>query len=81
MSKHTDGDDPAFPVTTASGFTFRGMDLRDWFAGQVLCGLAMAKKPTVEDQRLYSTFEHMSQVAYGLADAMLAARGKPTIPE
>jgi hypothetical protein len=43
------------------------MTLRDWFAGQALCGL-LARAG--EDMR----FETAARESYGLADAMLKAR-------
>jgi len=62
---------PAFPVYDHHGngqqfLAEIGMTLRDYFAGQVICGLmarAGAPDPGYE-----------SRLAYGVADAMLAAR-------
>lgn len=73
MNAPNDGG-PAFPVTLFEGQTLgdgsaNGMSLRDWFAGQALASMN------------YEWFEsarrtkEMSNEAYGIADAMLAARG------
>lgn len=64
----------AFPVSIpAKGGTVYapGMSLRDWFAGQALAGLA-ASWVTERPGR----WEKAAEEAYGMADAMLAARAK-----
>ena len=66
MSEKYDGG-PAFPGEYAE--PYRGMSLRDWFAGQALAGL-------VADSSLYSTTKTEAQEAYELADAMLQERKK-----
>ena len=71
MKKRFDGG-PAFPeVGSYDGgchdFSFEGMTLRDYFAGQALAGLA-------SDNELVMTHEKMSEWCYTAADAMLAAR-------
>lgn len=66
---------PAFPCMVFSGDAnnypeyANGMTLRDWFAGQVACG--MAANPDT-----HCTNAVFSHVAYGVADAMLAERAK-----
>ena len=65
MTKPFDGG-PAFPVETTATPYAPGMTLRDWFAGQAIRvrwgdGTAM-------------TAEQAANMAYHLADAMLAAR-------
>ncbi|NNH56885.1 hypothetical protein HLI01_08695 [Rhizobium laguerreae] len=49
---------------------YRGMDLRDWFAGQALAGMLNSKA--------LAHLRHAEQAAtaYQYADAMLAARTK-----
>jgi hypothetical protein len=49
---------------TPSGF--QGLSLRDYFAGQVVCGL-LGLRPDSE-------YENVASAAYALADALLAAR-------
>jgi hypothetical protein len=73
-----DSGGPAFPqsfimhdseVITSGNLTeagFQGLSLRDWFAGQVACGL-MGLRPDSE-------FASAASAAYAMADALLAAR-------
>ena len=80
MSQYDNGG-PAFPVqrAVASGQggtvdlegrqTADGMSLRDWFAGQALCGLAAGITHSLSN-------DLMSKMSYELADAMLAERAK-----
>ncbi len=58
---------PAFPVN-AGDVQFKGMSLRDWFAGQALAIWCAS------DEWEPNSFETMAKEAYSLADAMLAAR-------
>lgn len=67
---------PAFPSTVEAGedrfgnkshVFYRGMTLRDYFAGQALAGRNV--------QRAYKTWEDMAADCYEIADAMIAARG------
>ena len=70
MSQVNDGG-PAFPVQSDGCLvTAGGMSLRDWFAGQVIKGL-IERFPINEacDARL-------CEVAYKLADDMIAERNK-----
>lgn len=62
---------PAFPVSTIDGFTEHGMTLRDWFAGQAL-GLGFDWVNVHET----GGYAEAAQVAYEVADAMIAARDK-----
>ena len=78
----TDGSGPAFPQPiAATGETFAsaqnaeghqsGMSLRDWFAGQALASFGL------DYDRAASTggeAEMVAQIAYQIADAMVAAR-------
>ena len=65
---------PAFPVTSITGADMKidyieswsGMSLRDWFAGQAICGL-MNEWPG-------KTLSQITAMAYVTADAMLKAR-------
>ncbi len=59
---------PAFPVS-AGGETYRGMSLRDLFAGQALSGLiAPAERPHP------MTIDDVARACFDYADAMLRAR-------
>lgn len=48
-------------------YSVSGMSLRDYFAGQVIIGLAMSG----------NTEKTKAQTAYEIADAMIEERGKP----
>ena len=67
-----DDGGPAFPLNhpdlTAD---YRGMSLRDWFAGQALSGLVAHGLSSYE-----SKYSDCAGHAYLLADAMLAERNK-----
>ena len=69
----------AFPrpaSTSNHGFPYAeqdGMSLRDWFAGQVIVGMAAAD-PEGPSMRPQDAAQIMAQGAYQLADAMLEAR-------
>lgn len=71
--KQNDGG-PAFPHSIDSSevrlqFDFKGMSLRDWFAGQALSGM-------LADSRFSGKAETYAELSYELADAMLKAREK-----
>jgi uncharacterized protein YodC (DUF2158 family) len=70
MSKEINTGGPAFPVSTIDGFRQDGMDLRDWFAGMVLQGIAS------HSDYHETTFNSVAEHCYLQADAMLAARGE-----
>lgn len=57
----------AFPCHASEGWNESGMTLRDYFAGQALCGSA--------HYPIYSYEDHAKR-AYDIADAMLKAREK-----
>lgn len=63
MAERDDGG-PAFPVPLNARF---GMSLRDWFAGQALAGL-------LANELHDATWDGFAADAYGLADAMIAAK-------
>jgi hypothetical protein len=58
---------PAFPAKT-SDVNFKGMSLRDWFAGQALVGFLSTEANEATEP------ESIAKWAYENADAMLAAR-------
>jgi hypothetical protein len=76
MTKIENGG-PAFPCSASETATIpssngqTGMDLRDWFAGQALAGLALAM--CIAKAELLAP-EQTSVIAYQLADQMLKAR-------
>lgn len=53
---------------------YRGMLMRDWFAGQALAGLLAY--PRAESDVTDKFVEHLTKRAYEYADAMLAQRNK-----
>lgn len=74
MPKHDGG--PAFEqLEVEPGFrtyTYGGMKLRDWFAGQALIGTIVARSAAGLDVMQ----ESIAEECYELADAMLEARQK-----
>jgi len=57
---------PAFPCNSPDGMeSYKGMSLRDYFAGQALAGMAVNLQEHIKDEKY-------AEWAYGLADAMLA---------
>jgi hypothetical protein len=71
-------DNPkAFPRALNQSDTQTGMTLRDYFAGQALTGqLACSLDDGVRATDMAAFYEHHAKLAYGYADAMLAAREK-----
>jgi hypothetical protein len=63
-------NEPAFPNEGFNGWgePFKGMTLRDYFAAKAMTGLL-----TAEIVGEYSN-EHVAEIAYRIADAMLQAR-------
>ncbi|NDE18100.1 hypothetical protein EBZ80_24595 [bacterium] len=51
-----------------------GMDLRDWFAGQIAASIALSQWQATESS--YYTNDMIAQEAYLLADAMVRWRRK-----
>ncbi len=66
---------PAFPVPLDAENS--GMTLRDWFAGQALCGTISCESETNGTfSRNEAGFRAAAEEAYGFADAMLEVRNK-----
>ena len=64
-----DDGGPAFPSHGSMGEVVKeGMSLRDWFAGMVMGPL------TVSDARVEFSRDDDAEMAYDIADAMIAAR-------
>ena len=63
-------NEPAFPYVCDADFEYgTGMTLRDYFAAKAMTGLL-----TAEIVGEYSN-EHVAEISYRIADAMLKARG------
>lgn len=58
----------AFPVNTSDNAYIPGMDLRDYFAGQALCGILLYVT------RHQPKPNEVAVMSYRMADAMIAAR-------
>jgi hypothetical protein len=80
-----DNGGPAFPSVTenygvGTEGAERGMDLRDYFAGQVIsqCQITVTRQePAEADPALVAAYAHRyAKTAYAIADAMLAERKK-----
>lgn len=69
---------PAFPVSSIDGFTQHGMDLRDWFAGQAIGEAARHAFDNMDAGGNLGKLpeEWAAQIAYRLADELLARREK-----
>lgn len=70
---------PAFPSSTEKNhggrIDYKGMTLRDWFAAQVMGGLA-DWSPVLHTTEYRELWRIRAEFAYGQADAMLAARNQ-----
>lgn len=82
MSYSANTGGPAFPNAGNSNWNLipdAGMSLRDWFAGRAMQALAgdMAGVIAVADEHGVNPTVLMARLAYGAADAMLAARDVP----
>lgn len=76
MSTKNDGG-PAFPLSAYQSQSGEwqnspefGMSLRDWFAGRALSAIEVTSPGQ-------ATPERFAEVAYQIADAMIAERNKP----
>ena len=82
MSQNKNDGGPAFPVPEQ--FSYDGMTLRDWFAGQVMATLGNTN-PSLPDSPASPSLwpeppdlmQRRAAWAYLQADAMLAERSKP----
>ena len=73
MSKNTGG--PAFPAMRYEfGGEDDGMSLRDWFAGMAMQGLIASPRGTPNGADATDTY--YAEMAYIMADAMIAEREK-----
>jgi hypothetical protein len=74
MSQPIDDGGPAFPCEALADYRdteatkFKGMSLRDWFAGQALAGLVFHNDYGARSD------DEIANGAYAYADAMIAAR-------
>lgn len=70
------GEWPAFPIHIAGVDEYKGMSLRDWFAGQamdvVITTYDIAGR--IDGYNVNITFDNIAKDSYALADAMLKAR-------
>ena len=77
MSTKDDGGS-AFPlnfkVLGTSMIVHDGMSMRDWFAGQIIEGLASFGKILPADSNWEEVFAEYADAAYRIADAMLERR-------
>lgn len=80
-TKNTGG--PVFPIPGLEAYEeFKGMTLRDWFAGQALQGMLGDSKTLsaliqVHGMEGDGTRASIAEISYLLADAMIAERSKP----
>jgi hypothetical protein len=76
-------DNPnAFPACNEANVNgTMGMTLRDWFAGQALAGMCASYPEYERRETLDQTRggKRISEAAYVLADAMLAARAQASL--
>lgn len=78
MSTPNDGG-PAFPnVPSDPGYTKwdQGMTLRDWFAGQIVAGMAASQYWSENFQNMEVMLDYATRTAYAAADSMMKARSK-----
>ena len=62
---------PAFPVVAGGMVYSKGMELRDWFAGQAINGLIAGLQGARSEGEAAKL---VGSMAYCIADAMIAAR-------
>lgn len=72
------GQRPAFPTKGPfepglknSSFSYPGISIRDWFAGQALIGLCQSE---MGDEQFTVSPDLLARTAYSMADAMILAR-------
>lgn len=83
MRTPKDTSDPAFPLQDAAAWQYGGMSLRDYFAGQALAGIMannevdnLGLPASVYGPPAGTWVDKAAQMAYALANAMLAEREK-----
>ncbi|MFQ6183618.1 hypothetical protein ACLMJV_16945 [Sinorhizobium meliloti] len=67
MSEKLEDGGAAFPVQSST-WDYKGLTVRDWFAGQALAGLCANPVFSENDN------DELAVIAYETADAMIAAR-------
>lgn len=79
MNKRFDEGDPAFPVETPHGVNL-GMSLRTYIAVEAMKGLMGLDNLRVDGEgiRFPDHAAALAEVAYFIADAMIAAQGDAT---
>jgi len=71
---YEDNSAPAFPCNSPDGLeTYKGMSLRDYFAGQALIGYISDPSVRIRDN---ADSGYIAEICYMLADAMLAKRDR-----
>jgi hypothetical protein len=68
----------AFPTPQYREEKFNGMDLRDYFAGQIVAGLLARPMEELSQGRTtkYEVESYIAYISYEMADAMMKARDK-----
>ncbi len=73
----TNDGGPAFPFVMCDGKYYRGMSLRDWFAGMASQGILACAGPHLAGEGEGALrWASVAEGAYSLADAMMAQREK-----
>jgi len=76
MSERKDGR-AAFPIIEQFGTeqvcTHHGMSLRDWYAGQAICGILAG---VIGNPGIHMDTNRDVKTAFEIADAMIEARGE-----
>ena len=77
------GGGPAFPTKISEGHHFKGMTLRDYFAGQALAGDMAAQSEhcgVIQENVTDSNLDLLARHYYRISDAMLREREKDPRP-
>lgn len=72
MSTIIDGGGPAFPtllIEPKYGSGYKGMTLRDYFAGQAMNGIMAESSPS-------NASDWVGRISYAIADSMITARNQ-----
>ncbi len=67
---------PAFPQVTNAQYGYTGLSLRDYFAAAALPLAATAGLNDTPRPQGMTAGQHVAQIAYAIADRMLAERAK-----